>query len=365
MPEELAVEFAEIVWRPRPACTSTENFDHRGRDQSPLTTRNRSGYVSSISNDPHDPRELFHRYERNPILVASSWPKMVNAVFNPGATMFDGETLLLTRVEDRTGLSRLTVCRSRDGYTDWIVEPERSLVPNLDSWEEKWGIEDPRITALDTGEYLITYTGFSGAGPLICLASTRDFVTFERRGLMQSPEDKDAALFPRLINGRWAMIHRPVPNTERLGAHIWLSWSPDLKHWGDPTVLIQARHGGWWDANKVGLGPPPMETPAGWLILYHGVRTTVAGSLYRLGLAMLDRGNPARVVARSNEWIFGPCAPYEVAGDVPDVVFPCGWILDDDGDTIRMYYGAADSCVAVATASLAELLNHLYLHPMN
>jgi predicted GH43/DUF377 family glycosyl hydrolase len=323
------------------------------------------GVPSSISNDPHDPRELFHRYERNPILVASGWPKMVNAVFNPGATMFDGETLLLARVEDRTGLSRLTVCRSKDGYSDWTIEPERSLVPNLDSWEEKWGVEDPRITALETGEYLVTYTGFSGAGPLICLASTRDFVSFERRGLMQSPEDKDAAIFPRLINGRWAMIHRPVPNTERLGAHIWLSWSPDLKHWGDPTMLVEARHGGWWDANKVGLGPPPLETPAGWLIVYHGVRTTVAGSLYRLGLAMLDRENPTRVIARSNEWIFGPCAPYEVAGDVPDVVFPCGWILDEDGDTIRMYYGAADTCIAVATASLAELLSYLYLHPMN
>jgi predicted GH43/DUF377 family glycosyl hydrolase len=108
-----------------------------------------------------------------------------------------------------------------------------------------------------------------------------------------------------------------------------------------------------------------METPAGWLVLYHGVRVTVSGSLYRLGLALLDKDHPDRLIARGNEWVFGPCAPYEIAGDVPDVVFPCGWVLDDDGDTVRMYYGAADSCIAIATASLEELLNYLYMHPCN
>ncbi len=311
----------------------------------------------------HDPRELIRRCDHNPILTARDWPTMVNAVFNPAATTFDGETLLLVRVEDRSGLSKLTVCTSRDGYADWIVEPSRSMTPLLDTWEEKWGIEDPRITQIgDT--YYIVYTGFSGGGPLVCLASTDDFVRFERHGVLQSPEDKDAALFPRQFDGRWALIHRPVGSTGHVGAHVWLSWSPDLRHWGDPSVIIEARRGGWWDANKVGLGPPPMETPEGWLLLYHGVRTTVAGGLYRLGLALVDLEDPTRTIARSNEWVFGPCAPYETAGDVPDVVFPCGWILDDDGDTIRMYYGAADSCVAMATASLGELLKHLYLHPI-
>ncbi len=319
------------------------------------------GRLASAHN--HDPRELFRRHAANPILRARDWPEVVNAVFNPGVTSFEGETLLLVRVEDRTGLSRLTVARSRDGYTDWVIEPSRSMLPDLGSWEEKWGIEDPRITKCDD-EYLIVYTGFSGGGPLICLASTRDFVDFRRHGVMQSPEDKDAALFPHPIGGRWAMLHRPVPALSRMGAHIWMSWSPDLRHWGDPTVLIEARAGGWWDANKVGLGPPPMDTPAGWLILYHGVRTTAAGSLYRLGLALLDREHPERVIARSNEWVFGPSAPYETAGDVPDVVFPCGWILDDDGDTVRMYYGAADSSIAVATASLRELLGFIERHPI-
>lgn len=311
-----------------------------------------------------DGRELFKRFDDNPILTAADWPDMVNAVFNPAAVMFGGETLLLVRVEDRSGLSRLTVARSENGYTGWTVDAHRTMAPNLSTWAEHWGIEDPRITEID-GRFYIAYTGYSMAGPLVCLAVTDDFVNFERLGVTQVPDDKDAALFPRRINGHWAMLHRPISSTGRVEAHIWLSWSPDLLHWGNPAPVIEARRGGWWDAAKVGLGPPPLETEAGWLVMYHGVRTTASGSLYRLGLALLDRNHPERVIARGNEWIFGPSAPYETAGDVPDVVFPCGWILDEDGETIRLYYGAADSCVALATGRLSELLTHLFLHPMS
>jgi predicted GH43/DUF377 family glycosyl hydrolase len=176
------------------------------------------------------------------------------------------------------------------------------------------------------------------------------------------PEDKDAALFPQTFNGRWALIHRPVATSPREMAHIWLSWSPDLHFWGEHTVVLPAREGGWWDAHKVGLGPPPLLTERGWLLLYHGVRRTVAGAIYRLGLALLDAERPQQVLARSSEWIFGPQAPYELSGDVPAVVFPCGWLLDGDGDTIRMYYGAADTSMCVATASLSALLDWLERH---
>lgn len=307
------------------------------------------------------PRELFRRHEKNPILVAADFPWMVTAAFNPAATILGDETLLLVRVEDRTGLSHLAVATSKDGQGDWIIDRDRQFRAELDSFEECWGVEDPRITRVGD-EYLIVYTGFSGGGPLVCLAATRDFVTYERRGVLQSPEDKDAALFPTTFGGRWAMLHRPAPAMAGLGAHIWLSWSPDLRHWGDSRVLLPARRGGWWDANKVGLGPPPLLTAAGWLLCYHGVRVTASGSVYRLGFALLDRDHPDVILARGNEWVLGPDAPYERAGDVPDVVFPCGWILRDDGDTLDMYYGAADSTVCLATASLAELLDHLDTH---
>ena len=205
----------------------------------------------------------------------------------------------------------------------------------------------------------MTYTAYSQAGPLVSLATTHDFRSFERHGAVMPPEDKDAALFPVRFDGRWAMIHRPVPNMPS-GAHIWLSFSPDLKHWGDHQVLLRARRGAWWDANKIGLSPPPLPTPEGWLLLYHGVKTTVSGGIYRLGLALLDLDDPRRVLARSDEWIFGPRAPYELFGDVDKVVFPCGWVLN--GDAIRLYYGAADSCLVLATGCLSELLAWLKDH---
>jgi len=119
--------------------------------------------------------------------------------------------------------------------------------------------------------------------------------------------------------------------------------------------------GAWWDANKIGLSAPPMETPAGWLVLYHGVRTTASGSIYRLGLVLLDLKNPTRVIRRSDEWIFGPRAGYEREGDVDDVVFPCGWIKKDD--TVFMYYGAADSCIGLATAKLSDLIDFILACP--
>jgi len=140
------------------------------------------------------------------------------------------------------------------------------------------------------------------------------------------PDDKDAAVFPRRFGGRWVLLHRPFASYPTAKANIWLTYSPDLKHWGDHCVLLEARRGAWWDANKIGLSPPPIETPEGWLIIYHGVRETPAGCLYRLGLALLDLEDPCRVVLRGDEWIFGPDEPYERAGDVSDVVFPCGVI---------------------------------------
>ena len=309
-----------------------------------------------------DVRELFHRFDGNPILTSADFPKMVNAVFNPGATEFEGRTLLLLRVEHRTGLSSLAVTTSDDGLTGWQIDPTRGLEPDPDLPEECWGIEDPRITRIGD-EYFVVYVGYSAYGPLVCLAKTRDFVRWERCGVLQAPEDKDAALFPVNFDDRWVLIHRPVPAAAGLGAHIWLSFSPDLHYWGDAGTLLTARRGGWWDANKVGLGPPPLLTKSGWLICYHGVRVTASGSIYRLGLAMLDRDDPSKVLARGNEWIFGPQAPYEQSGDVPDVVFPCGWILRDDGDTLHLYYGAADSVVCVATASLAQLMGYLEVPP--
>ncbi|HEX6867611.1 MAG TPA: hypothetical protein VF119_02340 [Candidatus Limnocylindrales bacterium] len=306
-----------------------------------------------------DDAGLLRRSPANPILTAADTPYPANSIFNPGAARVDDETILLARVEDLRGISQLHVARSRDGQTDWRFDPEPLLRPDVDRYpEEIWGCEDPRLTWLpERTDWAIAYTAYSRRGPLVSLATTKDFRTVERLGPVMPPENKDAALFPRRFDGRWAMIHRPSPL--RGGAHMWLSFSPDLRHWGDHSVLLEARDGAWWDAGKIGLGPPPLETSEGWLVLYHGVHATGDGPIYRVGLALLDLDDPSVVTHRTDEWILGPRERYELVGDVSQVVFPTGWVVDEATDDLRLYYGAADTTVCLATAKLSEVMSYV------
>ena len=326
-------------------------------------THNFSSAHPEVPVTPSSPKDtqksLFTRYEANPILSRDHWPYPVNSVFNAAAVRLgDGDTLLLCRVEDRRGLSHLTAARSANGIDGWRIDAVPTFPAEPDKYpEEIWGVEDPRITWLpEEKQFAIAYTSFARGGPGVSLALTRDFRSFERYGVIMPPEDKDAALLPRKVGGYWALIHRPMT---ALGAHMWISYSPDLRHWGNHKVMLQARRGGWWDANKIGLCSPPIETAKGWLVLYHGVRQTASGSIYRIGLALFDLEQPDVCLQRGDSWIFGPETPYERNGDVKDVVFPCGQTIGADGDTIHLYYGASDSCVALATGSIRELLSWL------
>ncbi len=305
--------------------------------------------------------DLFKRYKDNPILVPSMWPYRVNSVFNAGATIYKDKVLLLVRVEDMRGFSHLSKAVSKNGLTDWEIDPMPTFAPDPENYpEEHYGIEDPRIIKLEEDYnynlgYAVVYTSFSRSGPLVSLAITDDFKSYKRIGVIMPPDDKDASIFPRRFQGRWALLHRPEPSNSALGANIWLSFSPDLIHWGESSPILTARRGSWWDANRVGLGPQPIETPEGWLVIYHGVKITVAGGIYRLGLALLDLDDPRKVIRRSDEWVFGPNEIYERIGDVPDVTFPCGAVVR--GDELIMYYGAADTTVAVAVASMKEVIH--------
>jgi predicted GH43/DUF377 family glycosyl hydrolase len=305
---------------------------------------------------------LFERHATNPILTAADWPYPAHTVFNAGATLLrDGTTLLLCRVEDRRGHSHLCAARSENGVDGWVIDEKPTLRPQPTNHpEELWGIEDPRVTWVEELQrFVIAYTAFSAGGPGVALATTTDFMEFERYGLVMQPDDKDAALLPRRIDGNFALVHRPVTDG---GAHIWVSFSPDLRNWGNHKLMLKARKGAWWDANKVGLSPPLIETPHGWLMLYHGVRHTAAGSLYRLGLALFKLDDPTVCLSRGDEWVFGPETSYERNGDVGYVAFPCGTTLGKDGDTINMYYGAADTCLALATGSVKTCLAWLDAH---
>ncbi len=329
-----------------PETTSSEQIDQISLEVAPPES-----HVETQTGLP-----LFTRHLNNPILTQRDWPYPINSVMNAGVVKLpDGDTLLLCRVEDRRGLSHLSAARSANGVDNWRIDTTPTLQSNPREYpEEIWGIEDPRITFVpELEQYAVVYTSYARGGPGVSLALTKDFKTFERYGVIMQPEDKDAALLPRKMNGLWALIHRPVTT---LGAHMWISYSPDLRHWGGHKIMLEARRGGWWDANKIGLSSPPIETPAGWLTIYHGVRRTASGSIYRLGLALFDLNRPEICLQRGDSWIFGPEACYERAGDVKDVVFPCGQTIAEDGDTINLYYGAADTSMALATGSIKALL---------
>jgi predicted GH43/DUF377 family glycosyl hydrolase len=309
-------------------------------------------------------RELFERHPRNPILTAADWPYPVNGVFNPAAADVAGETVLLARVEDLRGISHLTVARSANGVDGWKVDPEPLLAPDEETPSEQWGFEDARVVWVDELErWVITCTAYGPAGPAVFLATTEDFTTVERYGVVRHPEDKNAALLPHRIDGRWVLLHRP--KTEYGGGHgeILLSRSDDLVSWSAPEQVLQPRAGAWWDSLRIGIGPPPIRTDHGWLLIYHGVKETIAGDIYRVGLVLLDLEEPTQVIRRLPVWILGPLEPYERIGDVPNVVFPCGLLHDRVSDEVRLYYGAADSSICLATSRLADLLDAVLAAP--
>jgi beta-1,4-mannooligosaccharide/beta-1,4-mannosyl-N-acetylglucosamine phosphorylase len=303
--------------------------------------------------------EIFKRSKYNPIITYHDMPYLCQAVFNPGATLINGETLLVLRVEDLEGKSHLTVARSADGQTGWKIEREPLMSPRqLAGPYEEFGCEDPRVTYLEELEqWVIAYTAYSGFGAGVALAATKDFKTANRFGLVLAPNNKDAAIFPRKIKDRYWMLHRPSAGDIQ---HIWLNQSTDLVHWGRPWCVIMERGGPMWDGAKVGASTIPIETPEGWLIIYHGVKQFAAGPTYRVGAALLDLEDPRRCIARLPYWILGPHAHYEVTGAVPNVVFPCGHTMVDD--EIRLYYGAADSSVCLATGRISQLLDLLLEH---
>jgi predicted GH43/DUF377 family glycosyl hydrolase len=303
--------------------------------------------------------ELFARNEHNPLITTRDLPYQANAVFNAGAADLGDEVVLLLRVESTSGRSHLTVARSKNGVTGWTVADRALLHPAQGFPHETFGIEDCRITWMeDLDVWGLAYTAYSEHGPGIAIALTTDFETVERVGLAFPPDDKDACLFPRRFDGHYAMLHRPAVG----GGSIWIAYSPDLVFWGKTDVVVPLRGGPWWDGLRVGAGLPPIETEEGWLVIYHGVKEALSRPLYRLGAALLDLEDPHRMIARARRWMLAPREPYEQVGDAPNVVFPCGGFVRDQ--TLWVYYGAADSCICLATAPLEDVLELVMAEPV-
>ncbi|MDB4893232.1 MAG: glycosidase related protein [Gemmatimonadetes bacterium] len=263
-------------------------------------------------------------------------------VSDPRVIVFEGKSWL-------TSISHLRVARSRDGI-HFDVESAPALSPDTEL--ESFGTEDPRITLID-GTYWINYTAVSPLGIATALASTRDFRTFERHGIIFPPNNRDVTIFPERIGRKFVALHRPMP--EGIGEPaMWSATSSDMMAWGDHKFVATGRSDSWDDA-KIGGGAVPFRVKDGWLAVYHGV--SKSPMQYSLGALLLDAGDPSVVVARSREPILAPEMPYEREGFFGGVVFTCGLITD--GDVVRIYYGAADGVTAVADLSLAEILGGL------
>ncbi len=302
-------------------------------------------------------RDLLHRWEGNPALTVEDVPFRANTVFN-GTPMVTagGKVFLLLRVEGQQGYSLFALARSDDGL-HFEVDPRPVMMPALEGpyapYESK-GIEDPRATYLENTWYVL-YTATGNWGPRVTLARTEDFESYERLGLVSEPGNKDGVLFPRKINGRYARLDRPIG---RGRGSIWVSYSPDLLNWGDSEVVMTPR-GGFWDDYRIGASVPPIETPEGWLEIYHGVRMTSAGPIYRIGTALLDLEDPSRVIKRSDAPILSPREDYERIGDIFNVCFACGAVIDEQGG-MKIYYGAADTSICVATSTLDEIMTESF-----
>ena len=292
------------------------------------------GEVAAPVYDPGAGRLTVRRWRRDAAGVDTSDPRLIVA---------EGRTWL-------TSISHLRVARSADGV-HFEVEPAPALSPA--TAYETFGVEDPRITLID-GRFWINYTAVSEHGIATALASTRDFRTFERHGVIFPPDNRDVTIFPETLDGRYLALHRPMP--EGIGRPaIWFASSPDMLAWGEHQLVAAARDGAWDDL-KVGGGAVPFRVRSdgldGWLAIYHGV--TRSPPTYSLGALLLDGRDPSRVIARSRQPILRPEAPYERQGFYAAVVFTCGLLAE--GDVVRIYYGAADGVVAVADLSLADIL---------
>ena len=297
----------------------------------------------------------FNRYEDNPIIQKRDIPYPCNTVFNTAACKYNKEYILVLRVEDLRGYSHLTIARSNNGYK-FKVEDKPWVCSSDDiefNYFEAYGIEDPRITFMEEEDiFYITYTAYGIYGPRVGIGRTEDFKNFERIGIIGPPDNKDAVLFPEKIDGQYVLLDRPGGVA---GGHagIWINYSYDLLYWKKSGVILAPEPG--WGQSKLGMCMPPIKTEEGWLCLYHGVKVTPAGRIYRIGAMVLDLNHPEDVKGYTSHFIFGPETPYERTGDVPNVVFPCGAIVEDDG-TMKMYYGAADTCIALAEANVEEIV---------
>jgi len=305
---------------------------------------------------PEGCSDVVWRYSENPIIGWNPGGRM-SRVFNSAAWPHEDAFVGVFRADHRNDMPDLHFGRSQDGI-HWKIDPE------VISWQDETGKKtqntyayDPRLLRIDDTFYVMWCDDFPGAS--IGLGRTKDFKTWIKMDRPLMPFNRNGVLFPRKINGLYAMLSRPSDSGHTPFGDIILSHSPDLTFWGKHRLVMRATGKSWWQSVKIGAGPVPIETTEGWLIFYHGVSSTCNGFVYSYGVALLDLEDPSRVLYRSRDYVLHPEKSYETSGFVPNVTFPCAAIADAPTGRIAIYYGAADTYTALAFCQVDELIAYL------
>lgn len=307
---------------------------------------------------PEGSREVMWRYDSNPIIGRYALSTS-NSIFNSAVVPFKkGEYNFagVFRCDDTNRRMRLHVGFSRDGFK-WEINEEDVKFSGADAEVANWVYGyDPRVCKIEDKYYVTWCNGYHG--PTIGVASTTDFETFRQEENAFLPYNRNGVMFPRKIDGRFAMLSRPSDTGHTAFGDIFYSESPDLTFWGRhrhvmaPAPFEQSA----WQCMKIGAGPIPIETSEGWLLIYHGVLRSCNGYVYAFGSALLDLEQPWKVIARSGPYLISPREPYECMGDVPNVTFPCAALHDSETGRIAVYYGCADSVTGLAFGYIDEIV---------
>lgn len=312
---------------------------------------------------PEDHAEVLWRSQQNPIIPRDLIPSS-NSIFNSAVVPYQGKYAGVFRCDNQARLMQLHVGFSDDGI-NWKINNERIIwqseneeVQEISNFQYSY---DPRVVWIEDRYYITWCNGFHG--PTIGVGYTYDFKTFTQLENAFLPFNRNGVLFPRKINGKFAMLSRPSDNGHTPFGNIFYSESPDMKYWGRHRFVMGTTMG--WQATKIGAGPIPIETTEGWLLIYHGVLTSCNGFVYSFGAALLDLEKPWKVIARGEPYLLSPQKLYEQVGDVPNVVFPCAAIVDGDTGRIAIYYGAADTSTCLAYGYVHEIVDFVKKNKIN
>ena len=308
---------------------------------------------------PEGCTDVMWRYTLNPIIDRYQ-TAISNSIFNSAVVPFGDGFAGVFRCDDKAVRMNIFAGFSPDGIHWEIADTPIEFKPgNTDMIDSDYKY-DPRVTWIEDRYWITWCNGYNG--PTIGIGYTFDFKTFYQCENAFLSFNRNGVLLPRKFDGRFAMLSRPSDNGHTPFGDIFISYSPDMKYWGEHRCVMKVTpfEESAWQCLKIGAGSVPFLTGEGWLMFYHGVIRTCNGYRYAMGAALLDRDNPGKVLYRTRDYILGPAAPYELAGDVPNVVFPCAAL--NDGKRVAVYYGAADTCVCMAFGYIDEIINFIKTH---